>query len=131
MVFGLLPAGKSPFLDDRVRQAASMAWDRELWIDTFYNVSKFNSEGLPVDTRWNSALGATWDGWWLDPKGKDFGPNAKNYQHDAAEAKKLLTAAGYPNGLQGMVSNHITTAELGDLPKQADALDGMMSDAGI
>ena len=37
--------GKSPFLDERVRQAFSMAWDRDLFIDAFYNVSKFEAAG--------------------------------------------------------------------------------------
>jgi peptide/nickel transport system substrate-binding protein len=129
--FGMLPDGKSPFMDERVRQAVSMSWDRDLWIDTFYNVSNFKSQALPVATRWNSHLAASWDGWWLDPQGKDFGPNAKYFQHDPAEAKKLLAAAGYPNGIPGILSNHITTSELTDLPKQADALDGMMRDVGI
>src|SRR5439155_16390382 len=48
LTFGLLPEGKSPFLDERVRQAVSMSWDSDLWIDTFQNVSRFRSEGLPV-----------------------------------------------------------------------------------
>ena len=87
--------GKSPFLDERVRQAFSMSIDRDLYMDTFLNVAKFQSEGLPVETRWNTGLAATFDGWWLDPKGKNFGPNAKYYKHDIAEAKKLLAAAGY------------------------------------
>ena len=39
--FGWLPEGKSPFLDERVRQAFSMSWDRDVWIDAFFNVSNF------------------------------------------------------------------------------------------
>ncbi|HLF78755.1 MAG TPA: ABC transporter substrate-binding protein [Dehalococcoidia bacterium] len=131
LTFGLLPAGKSPFLDERVRQAVSMSWDRDLFIDTFYNVDKFTSNGLPVETRWNTSISSLWDGWWLDPKGKDFGANAKNYQHNIAEAKKLLAAAGFPNGLQNVLSNHITTNELPNLAKYADVLDGMASEIGI
>jgi ABC-type transport system substrate-binding protein len=129
--FGWLPAGKSPFLDERVRQAVSMSWDRDLFVDTFYNVPKFSSNGLPVETSWNSAMSSLWDGWWLDPKGKDFGPNAKYYQHNVAEAKKLMAAAGYPNGLQNVPSNHITTNELANHVKYAEVLDGMTSDIGI
>lgn len=130
--FGLLPAEKSPFLDERVRQAISMSWDRDLYADTFYNVSSFASQGMPVETRWHSSLSNAWEGWWLDPKGKDFGPNAKFYQRDIAEAKKLLAAAGYANGLKDITSHHITTLELGpNFPKQADVLDGMATDIGV
>jgi ABC-type transport system substrate-binding protein len=39
-------------------------------------------------------------GWWLDPREKDFGPNAKYFNHDIAEAKKLLAAAGYADGFE-------------------------------
>jgi ABC-type transport system substrate-binding protein len=52
-----------------------------------------------METRWATCLSPGYEGWWLNPQGKDFGPNAKYYQRDISEAKKLLTAAGYPNGL--------------------------------
>ena len=130
-VFGQLPAGKSPFLDERVRQAISMSLDRDLYIDAFYSVAKLAANGLKVDTRWNSSMASLWDGWWLDPKGKDFGSNAKYYQRDIVEAKKLMSAAGYPNGIQNVASNHITTNQLGQLPKQAEVLDGMASEIGV
>jgi ABC-type transport system substrate-binding protein len=98
VTFGM--AGDSPFKDERVRQAVSMALDRETMIDAFFNVSRFESAGLPMETRWNSAIQAEWKpgGYWLDPKGKDFGENAKYFQHNIEEAKKLLTAAGFANG---------------------------------
>jgi peptide/nickel transport system substrate-binding protein len=128
--FGWLPVGKSPFLDERVRQAFSMSWDRDLYMDTMLNVSKFRSEGVPVDARWNSALVATNEGWWLDPKGKDFGPNAKYFLHDLAEAKKLLAAAGFPSGFEAL-SNYVTTPELGSTPDHAAVIDSFMKELGI
>ena len=129
LVFGQLPAGRSPFQDERVRQAISMSWDRDLYLDTFFNISKFAAEGMPVQSRWNSAVQATYEGWWLDPRSKDFGPNAKFYQHDIAEAKKLLSAAGFPNGFQ-TTSNYVTGPELVVAP-YAQPMDGFIKDIGI
>jgi peptide/nickel transport system substrate-binding protein len=97
--FGTLPTpANRPFRDERVRQAVAMSYDRDLFIDTFENVSKFEQAGLPVDTYWYTAIGNA-PGWWLDPKGKEFGPNAKYLHYDPSEAKKLLSAAGYANGV--------------------------------
>src|SRR5262249_48456525 len=131
LTFGWLPEGKSPFLDERVRQAVSMSWDRELWFDTFYNVTKFAAEGLPVATPWNSHVGCNWDGWWLDPKSKDFGPNAKYFQHDIAEAKKLMAAAGYANGFT--IQSHLNQPDQaqGATARFATVEDAMTADIGI
>jgi ABC-type transport system substrate-binding protein len=97
--FGMLP--ESPFKDERVRQAWSMATDRDLFINVIYNVDTFAKEGLPIETWWDSALPHNvWSGWWLDPKDQDW---AKFYKHDVAEAKKLLAAAGHPTGVDANV----------------------------
>ncbi len=130
LAFGWLPAGKSIFLDERVRQAFSLAMDRDVYLDTFHNISRFRAEGVPIESRWHSHLVATQEGWWLDPRSKDFGPNAKYFKFDLAEAKKLLAAAGYPNGFEG-ISNYVTTPELGAHPKSAEVQDGFLRDLGI
>src|SRR4029450_6819949 len=105
--FGFQPGDKTPFRDVRLRQAWSMALDRDLFVSTFGNVEKFQSQGVPVETYWNAALPVTaFKGWPLDPKGKDFGSNGQYFQHNLAESKKLLAAAGFANGLT-VVSNQI------------------------
>ncbi len=126
--FGWL--GKSPFLDERVRQAYSMAVDRDLYMETFFNISSFSKEGLPVDTAWNTALQAEYTSGWIDPQSKDFGDNAKYFKHDLTEAKKMLAAAGYANGFETN-SNYVTSNELGTTPKHAEVIDGFFRDLGI
>jgi ABC-type transport system substrate-binding protein len=130
MTFGQLPEGRNSFADERVRQAFSMSWDRDAWIDAFFNVSQFEAEGISVNARWNSALPNSFEGWWLDPQGSSFGPNAKYYQHNLDEAKKLMSAAGFGNGVD-IKSNRITGNQVTDLARFAEALEGMALEAGF
>ena len=129
MSFGWLPEGRSPFVDERVRQAVSLGYDRDLYQNVVLNVTRFESEGMPVIRRWNTHLAATSEGWWLDPQGKDFGPNAKFFKHDVAEAKRLLSAAGFPNGFE-TVSSYVTSGEL-PTAKHAEIIDGFMTEIGL
>ena len=96
--------GPDNFKDERVRQAMSMSFDRDLNIDVTYNKVKLEAAGLPVQSIWNSHLNArdsyVKGGWFLDPQSKDYGPNAQYFKYNVAEAKKLLTAAGHPNGFE-------------------------------
>jgi len=81
---------KPPFDDIRVRQAFAMAINRDDMLTTV-----FNGRG-----NWNTSIPWALPDWWLDPRGPDFGPNAKYFKYDPAESRKLLAAAGYPNGMQ-------------------------------
>ena len=97
--------GENQFKDERVRQAISMSFDRDLDLEIRGNIEKLEAAGIPIDTRWNSHVVSFDDsagaGWWLDPKDKSvFGENAKYFQYNVPEAKKLLAAAGYPDGFE-------------------------------
>jgi ABC-type transport system substrate-binding protein len=91
---GFSKMDRSPFEDVRVRQAAAMLLDRDTWLETFFNVSKFQSEGVAFETAWHSHLACSWPGAWLDPKSSKFGDGARYFQHDPEEASRLLRAAG-------------------------------------
>lgn len=131
MFFGYKAGPKGMFRDKRLRQAFSMAVDRDLFAETWYNVSKFTGQGLPVRTAWSSVVPADeFTGWWLDPQGKDFGPNAKYYQHNVADAKKLVGAAGFASGV-----DYVATRAGGnygpEYDRQIEIMEGMAAEAGF
>jgi peptide/nickel transport system substrate-binding protein len=124
--FGMLP--ESPFKDERVRQAWSMSTDRDLFINVVYNTDTFSKEGLAMEQWWDSALPHNvWTGWWQDPKGQDW---AKFYKHDITEAKKLLTAAGYADGVQTNV-RYPATGYPNTYYLYIDTILAMVPDAGF
>jgi peptide/nickel transport system substrate-binding protein len=82
---------KPPFSDVRVRQAVSLAIDRKGMIDA-------TLEGIGAV---NGPLPAALSDWALPIA--ELGEGAKYYRHDPAEAKRLLAAAGHPNGLPASI----------------------------
>ena len=76
-----------PWNDKRVRQALSMALDR----DGYLKVQDQTGKG-----DWMSHLSPAMAPYFMSPKGakSEFGPNAKYFEKNIAEAKKLLEAAG-------------------------------------
>ncbi|HXH21371.1 MAG TPA: ABC transporter substrate-binding protein [Dehalococcoidia bacterium] len=90
----------SIFRDKRLRQAVSMLIDREAIIDVVGNRQKFAADGLDVAARTSGLVTPGFDFFWVDPRDeKKFGPNAKYLNYNPAEAKKLMSAAGY-NGAE-------------------------------
>jgi peptide/nickel transport system substrate-binding protein len=81
---------EKPFNDIRVRQAFSLALDRDEIIKVI-----FEGQGSA-----NSILPKAMSSWALDPLSAAMGPNSKYYKRDVAAAKKLLAEAGYPDGLK-------------------------------
>jgi ABC-type transport system substrate-binding protein len=77
---------KPPFNDVRVRQAISLAMDRKGMIDAVLEGQGAINGPVPA------ALSE-----WALPIG-ELGEGAKYYRHDPTEAKRLLAAAGHPNG---------------------------------
>jgi len=78
---------KLPFSDARLRQAVSMALNRQEVIDTFYYGYGIAQEG-PIHAA---------APWYLPPEKQ--GEANKYFKYNVEEAKKLVAEAGYPNGL--------------------------------
>ena len=77
---------QKPFSDIRVRYAMSLAIDRQAIIESVFEGVGAMNPPVPAALRE-----------WSVPFDK-LGEGAKYYAHDPAEAKRLLAAAGYPNG---------------------------------
>jgi ABC-type transport system substrate-binding protein len=105
--------------------------DREAYIDAFFNVSRFESEGLPVSTNWFTSLGFI-PGVTLDPRDASaFGPNAKYFEYNVEEAKKLLSAAGHANGFS-YVNHWPNFPGFGpDFPKRIEVIESFNRDIGL
>jgi ABC-type transport system substrate-binding protein len=136
--FGMSAEG--PWKDQRVRQAVQYSWDRDTFIDVFFATDKMEAQGIPTNKRWNTAIPCGgpgsymyFPGMWLDPESRDFGPNAKYFtlgkrEDDIAEAKKLLSAAGFGNGID---FKHIQYP-LGFRQQDGqDIIEGMMQDINL
>jgi len=86
----------SPWRDIRLRRAASMSFNRGDLAAYFTNSQKLESQGLPSKAMWTDHVSAMWPGISIDPEDtKTYGPNAAYFQNNVAEAKKLLSAAGF------------------------------------
>jgi peptide/nickel transport system substrate-binding protein len=86
-VFGLaLAQDKPPYNDVRVRRAISMAIDRQKQVDTIYGGHGILGWGIPYFYFQDKM-----------PTAAQLGPY---WQYKPAEAKKLLTEAGHPNGFE-------------------------------
>ncbi len=84
--------------DDRVRQAVSMCLDRDALTEVAFNVKAIKAAGIDASIKYNNVIPISVKRWWLDPQSPEHGETGKFFKYDVAEAKKLLSAAGYPDG---------------------------------
>jgi ABC-type transport system substrate-binding protein len=113
--------------DVRLRQALAMLLDRDAYIDAFYNVGGFESEGLPIEVGHNTHVPCSWPTIWLDPRKNQLGENSKYFQYNPDEAKKLLEAAG-AFGAQDTLT-FAATGQFGT-PKQLEVMVQMFNQGG-
>jgi len=88
----------SPFRDERVRRAVSMAVDRDGLLEALYNLSVVKNAGYEVTARWHNAVPGGLTRWWLDPKSEEMGEAGQWYEYNPEKARALLAEADYEGG---------------------------------
>ena len=122
----------SPWRDERLRQAASFLIDRETVVDLKTDRGRLEAEGLPVDVRYHSAVGAGWEGLWVDPLNLEaFGAEGKYLAFDPAEAKRLMAAAGAGESIDTQLHYNAGNEYSPAYTRTAELVSGMLHAGGI
>jgi len=127
--FGYDPS--APWKDERLRQAVSMLVDREAFVGLRSNRDAYEDAGLPVEIRYHSAVGAGWEGYWVDPRDVRFGAASRYYRYDPATASQLLSAAGFPEGLDTLLHYSGGMEYSPAYARNAELLSGMLFAGGV
>ena len=122
-----------PWNDIRVRQAVSMALNRDLLAEVVNGIKRFEALGVKLNVRWNAPLAGGYGAYWLDPKDTNkFGPASKWVHHNPAESKKLLEAAGFGASKPLEFDNVFAGVYYGqDWPTRVETMQSMFRDVGI
>jgi ABC-type transport system substrate-binding protein len=70
-----------------------MLQDRDLTIDTVYNIEALEKAGVTMQSVWNGVANGFWGDRMLDPNKGQLGDASKYWKHNPDEAAKLLRAA--------------------------------------
>jgi peptide/nickel transport system substrate-binding protein len=123
---------EAPWRDERVRQAVSHLIDRETLIDIRSNRQRFADAGLDVEIRYHTAVAAGWEGYWLDPRDEgSFGPGARYFRFDPAEARRLLGASGFGSTIETSLHHNAGNEYGPGYTRSAELLSGMLRAGGV
>jgi peptide/nickel transport system substrate-binding protein len=112
--------GDSPWRDERLRKATSMLFDRDAMLQL-----SWGGQGY-----WHNYVPAHLGRWRLDPKGPEIGDTGMWFQANPREARHLLTAAGFPDGVE--VRYIYANNAYGERFNQwAEAVAGMLKEGGV
>jgi ABC-type transport system substrate-binding protein len=129
--FGLRDFESAPWRDERVRKALSMLIDRGPMRAHFSNSEEYAAAGLPQDVRWHGHVKSGWTAFWLNPEKDELGAASQFWKDDVAEAKKLLAAAGHPDGIELDVAYTTTPLYGADHPERCQITMDMWNQSGL
>jgi peptide/nickel transport system substrate-binding protein len=121
----------APWQDPRVRQALSMSIDQNAVFEAVYDTTGFKALGISIPVRQHNFMPAGFGpNYWVDPTGPNEDPTVKPFfQYNPDNAKKLLAAAGFPNGFTA--SYHYTMGFGPDIAKAAELVGEYITKIGV
>jgi ABC-type transport system substrate-binding protein len=97
--FGKIEKDTVAWRDPRVRIAIHKVVNWDGFLEVNSNRAEFAAAGIEIETGYMTHAPFN-SGFFLDPRKNELGDASKNYFYDVAEAKKLVEAAGYPDGFE-------------------------------
>ena len=118
----------SPFFDSRVRQAFSMAIDRETFGLARSGADLLAKVGIDQLYAPASHISPFWGDLWLDPLSDQLGEGSKYFKYNPSEAKALLKAAGYEDGIEAVAQ--VSSRRHGN-GEDSEIVTQMLSEIGV
>ena len=105
---------QSPFYDKRVREAISIAINRDVIVERLY-----------------AGEGGTTPSFFSGPGSFGFNDDLPGYSYDPDRAKKLMQDAGYGEGFEVRIITYLYDADFPDMPTLSQAVLGDLQALGI
>lgn len=120
----------APWTNPLVRQALSMAIDRETMAEAAYDYTGLKALGIDVEPVINNFFPSGYTDYWLNPRGTVIKPeNARLFSFDQEGAKNLLAQAGYGDGFSAKF--HYVTTFPSEYTKMAELMVQYWGQIGI
>jgi ABC-type transport system substrate-binding protein len=116
-----------PWKDPRVRVALRRSMNMQGIGEFLANKEEFERNGIPVEVVYRTHLPHNVS-YWLDPAKNELGELSANYVYDVAEAKKLMTAAGFTSAVP--VDYHVLP-EAGEIPEEQQLVVDSLLQSGL
>jgi len=119
----------SPWRDERLRQATAYSIDRDAYSYTQSGADIYEKAGIPFPVSLGSSVMTdAWGDFYLDPRGKEIGDGAKYFTRNIPEAKKLMSAGGFPDGMDQIFHSYPNG---GGVTTDGTILGDMLSEIGV